>query len=154
MLYEVITVNIPDPPQLAEIPLAVHPARAVEPLEGYGFEGFRNPDGSVGTRNILGICTSVQCVAGVANYRITSYNVCYTKLLRIYRIGDHGQADEQKPAQGRLQAGGDGQEQSGGGRSGRRRSHRGRQPESGGRTGRHHYYHVAQLPPRERNNFV
>jgi galactarate dehydratase len=61
-------VNIPEPPQLAEIPLTVHPAGPVDPLEGYGFEGFRNPDGSVGTRNILGICTSVQCVAGVANH--------------------------------------------------------------------------------------
>src|SRR6202035_4660709 len=34
------------------------------PLEGYTFEGFRNPDGSVGTKNVLAISTSVQCVAG------------------------------------------------------------------------------------------
>lgn len=61
-------VNMPEPPRLGEIPLTSHPARPPEPLEGYHFEGFRNPDGSVGTRNILGICTSVQCVAGVANH--------------------------------------------------------------------------------------
>ncbi|HMS27870.1 MAG TPA: galactarate dehydratase [Burkholderiaceae bacterium] len=36
-----------------------------EALTGYTFEGFRNPDGSVGTRNILAITTTVQCVAGV-----------------------------------------------------------------------------------------
>ena len=41
---------------------------ALPPLEGYTFQGFRNADGSVGTRNILGISTSVQCVAGVIDY--------------------------------------------------------------------------------------
>ena len=40
------------------------------PLEGYTFEGYRNADGSVGTRNILGISTSVQCVAGTLDYAI------------------------------------------------------------------------------------
>ncbi|MCT9872410.1 UxaA family hydrolase, partial [Paenarthrobacter aurescens] len=38
------------------------------PLEGYTFEGYRNADGSVGTRNLLGITTSVHCVAGVVDY--------------------------------------------------------------------------------------
>ncbi len=38
-----------------------------EPLKGYTFMGYRNPDGSVGTRNVLGITTSVQCVAGMVN---------------------------------------------------------------------------------------
>jgi galactarate dehydratase len=36
-----------------------------EPLEGHTFQGYRNPDGSVGTRNLLAITTTVQCVAGV-----------------------------------------------------------------------------------------
>lgn len=31
------------------------------------FEGYRNPDGSVGSKNILGLIPSVQCVAGVLN---------------------------------------------------------------------------------------
>ena len=39
------------------------------PLEGYTFEGFRNADGSVGTRNILAITTTVQCVSGVVESR-------------------------------------------------------------------------------------
>ncbi len=38
------------------------------PLEGYTFEGYRNADGSVGTKNLLGITTSVHCVAGVVDY--------------------------------------------------------------------------------------
>src|SRR5947207_4747934 len=48
--------------------LAVPPA--LPPLEGYTFEGFRNADGSVGTKNILGISTSVQCVAGTMEYAV------------------------------------------------------------------------------------
>src|SRR4030081_531136 len=38
------------------------------PLEGYTFLGYRNADGSVGTRNILGVTTTVQCVAGVVDH--------------------------------------------------------------------------------------
>ena len=39
-------------------------------LEGYTFEGYRNTDGSVGTRNLLAISTTVQCVAGVVKIAI------------------------------------------------------------------------------------
>src|SRR5690606_23186891 len=39
-------------------------------LEGYTFEGYRNRDGSVGTRNILGITQTVQCVAGVTEFAV------------------------------------------------------------------------------------
>ncbi|WP_043530342.1 galactarate dehydratase [Litchfieldella xinjiangensis] len=61
-------VRLPQAPLLGDLPLATRPAPAAEPLEGYTFEGFRNPDGSVGTRNVLGITTSVQCVAGIVEY--------------------------------------------------------------------------------------
>jgi galactarate dehydratase len=37
-------------------------------LEGYTFKGFRNPSGSVGTKNILGITASVNCVSGFVNH--------------------------------------------------------------------------------------
>lgn len=37
----------------------------LEPLVGFTFEGYRNADGSVATRNLLAITTTVQCVAGV-----------------------------------------------------------------------------------------
>jgi galactarate dehydratase len=40
------------------------------PLDGYTFEGFRNADGSVGTRNILAITQTVQCVAGVTDFAV------------------------------------------------------------------------------------
>ena len=39
-------------------------------LEGYTFDGFRNLDGSVGTRNILAITQTVQCVAGVTGFAV------------------------------------------------------------------------------------
>jgi galactarate dehydratase len=39
-------------------------------LEGHHFEGYRNFDGSVGTRNILAITTTVQCVAGVVDFAV------------------------------------------------------------------------------------
>jgi galactarate dehydratase len=40
------------------------------PLAGYTFEGYRNADGSVGTRNILAITQTVQCVAGVTEFAV------------------------------------------------------------------------------------
>jgi galactarate dehydratase len=40
-------------------------------LDGYTFEGYRNADGSVGTRNILAITTTVQCVAGVVDFAVS-----------------------------------------------------------------------------------
>lgn len=63
-------VVLPTPPELDELPLATKVPAPLPPLEGYTFEGFRNADGSVGTKNLLGISTSVQCVAGVVNYAI------------------------------------------------------------------------------------
>jgi len=57
-------VSIPQPPDLDSIPLTDNQFSAPEPLEGYTFKGFRNPDGSVGTKNILGITISVNCVTG------------------------------------------------------------------------------------------
>ncbi|MGD9425769.1 galactarate dehydratase [Pantoea sp. NSTU24] len=61
-------VALPDAPPLASLPLATQVPPALPPLEGYTFEGYRNADGSVGTRNLLGITTSVHCVAGVVDH--------------------------------------------------------------------------------------
>ena len=55
---------------LEGLPIATVKAAPVEPLDGYTFEGFRNADGSVGTRNILAITTTVQCVAGVVDFAV------------------------------------------------------------------------------------
>ena len=57
-------VRMPEPPSLEGLELATRTPPAMPPLEGFTFEGFRNKDGSVGTKNILAISTSVQCVAG------------------------------------------------------------------------------------------
>ncbi len=62
-------VRMPEAPLLDSLPKAGGVASA-PPLEGYTFEGYRNPDGSVGTRNILAISTSVQCVAGTVEFAI------------------------------------------------------------------------------------
>jgi len=61
-------VALPDAPPLNSLPLANNVPPDLPPLEGYTFEGYRNADGSVGTRNLLGITTSVHCVAGVVDY--------------------------------------------------------------------------------------
>ncbi|MEN6567065.1 MAG: galactarate dehydratase [Veillonellales bacterium] len=63
-------VQLPAAPELDELPLANKVPKPLPPLEGYTFEGYRNPDGSVGTKNILGISSSVQCVVGVLNYAV------------------------------------------------------------------------------------
>ncbi|WP_252263748.1 galactarate dehydratase [Paracidobacterium acidisoli] len=60
-------MRMPDAPALDHLPLATAVPPAAAPLEGYTFEGFVNDDGSVGTKNILGITTTVQCVAATVN---------------------------------------------------------------------------------------
>ena len=55
---------------LEGLPMATVRPPAMAPLEGYTFEGYRNADGSVGTRNILAITTTVQCVAGVVEFAV------------------------------------------------------------------------------------
>ena len=61
---------MPTPPALEGLPIATKNAPLTPPLEGYTFEGYRNPDGSVGTRNLLAITTTVQCVSGVVEHAV------------------------------------------------------------------------------------
>ena len=61
-------VRLPEAPTLDTLPLATKVPPVLPPLDGYTFEGYRNADGSVGTKNLLAITTSVQCVAGVVDY--------------------------------------------------------------------------------------
>jgi galactarate dehydratase len=49
---------------------APQPPAELPPLGGYSFQGYRNADGSVGTRNLLAITTTVQCVAGVLEFAV------------------------------------------------------------------------------------
>ena len=64
-------MRTPEAPQLNGLPIATRPAPLLPPLEGFTFEGFRNSDGSVGTRNVLAITTTVQCVAGIVRHAVT-----------------------------------------------------------------------------------
>jgi galactarate dehydratase len=61
-------VRLPEPPDLDSIPLTAGPKPEPEPLDGYTFQGYRNADGTAGTKNIFGITSSVQCVAGITQY--------------------------------------------------------------------------------------
>jgi galactarate dehydratase len=63
-------VRLPPARGLDHLPVATRVPEPQPPLEGYTFMGFRNPDGSVGTRNILAISTTVQCVTGVVDYAV------------------------------------------------------------------------------------
>ncbi len=63
-------VTLPAPPTLEELSLATAVPRPLPPLEGYTFEGYLNDDGTVGTRNILGISTTVQCVAATVEHAV------------------------------------------------------------------------------------
>ena len=49
---------------------APQPPAGLPPLNGHSFQGYRNADGSVGTRNLLAITTTVQCVAGVLEFAV------------------------------------------------------------------------------------
>jgi galactarate dehydratase len=62
-------LDVPEAPGLGGLPVGTRVAD-IAPLEGYTFEGYRNGDGSVGTRNILAITTTVQCVAGVVEHAV------------------------------------------------------------------------------------
>ena len=64
---------MPAAPPLDSLPLATAVPAPLPPLDGYTFEGFRNPDGSVGTRNVLGIATTVQCVAPTVDFAVAAH---------------------------------------------------------------------------------
>ena len=63
-------LQMPTARELDGLPIATVKPPAAAPLEGFTFEGYRNPDGSVGTRNILAITQTVQCVAGVTDFAV------------------------------------------------------------------------------------
>jgi galactarate dehydratase len=63
-------LQMPDARGLEGLPIASAKPQPLPPLQGYTFEGYRNADGSVGTRNILAITQTVQCVAGVTDFAV------------------------------------------------------------------------------------
>ena len=63
-------LEMPNARGLDNLPIATVKPEPMPALEGYTFEGYRNADGSVGTRNILAITTTVQCVSGVVEFAV------------------------------------------------------------------------------------
>ncbi|QOG17296.1 MULTISPECIES: galactarate dehydratase [Bradyrhizobium] len=63
-------IRMPEAPALDKLEISTAVPAPLPPLEGFTFEGYRNPDGSVGTKNILGISSSVQCVKGTMEYAV------------------------------------------------------------------------------------
>jgi galactarate dehydratase len=63
-------LQMPAARELEGLPKATVRPAELPPLAGYSFQGYRNADGSVGTRNILAITTTVQCVAGVVEFAV------------------------------------------------------------------------------------
>jgi galactarate dehydratase len=63
-------MRMPEPPALDDLPICTAVPAPLPPLEGFTFEGFLNDDGSVGTKNILGITTTVQCVAATVDFAV------------------------------------------------------------------------------------
>lgn len=63
-------LDMPPPPDLDTLPVPEQNPQALQPLEGYSFQGFCNSDGSVGTRNILAITNTVQCVSGIVDHAV------------------------------------------------------------------------------------
>ena len=63
-------LDIPPARELLDLPMATVKPTPQTPLEGFTFEGYVNADGSVGTRNLLALTTTVQCVAGVVKIAV------------------------------------------------------------------------------------
>jgi galactarate dehydratase len=63
-------LRMPEAPSLDHLPMATVRRETMPPLDGFTFEGYRNADGSVGTRNILAVTTTVQCVSGVVDFAV------------------------------------------------------------------------------------
>ncbi|MSU89501.1 galactarate dehydratase [Rhodobacteraceae bacterium 2CG4] len=63
-------LHLPQAPGLDALPVCTRNAPAGPPVEGRTFDGYRNADGSVGTRNLLAVTTTVQCVSGVVEHAV------------------------------------------------------------------------------------
>ncbi len=63
-------LRIPEARGLEHLPIATVRPDPLPPLAGHTFEGYRNADGTVGTRNILAVTQTVQCVAGVTDFAV------------------------------------------------------------------------------------
>lgn len=62
---------LPQPPNMDRLPVATRAAPLSRAWTERTFQGYRNPDGSVGTRNLLAITTTVQCVTGIVAHAVS-----------------------------------------------------------------------------------
>ncbi len=63
-------VRMPPARELDGLPVSTRVPPPAALLEGYTFQGYRNADGTVATRNLFAITTTVQCVAGVVEHAV------------------------------------------------------------------------------------
>ena len=64
-------LQLPTPPLLDEMKSGINIVKDLPKSPIRTFEGYRNPNGGfAGTRNILGISTTVQCVSGILNVAV------------------------------------------------------------------------------------
>lgn len=63
-------IDMPKPPGTTGLPIGTNLRDPGPALTGYSFQGYRNADGSVGTRNLLAISTTVQCVSGIVDHAV------------------------------------------------------------------------------------
>ncbi len=63
-------LEMPPARALDGLPMATRPGPAFTPPPERHFMGFRNADGSVGTRNLLAVTETVQCVSGVVQLAV------------------------------------------------------------------------------------
>ncbi len=65
-------LDLPESPALHDLPYATHivpPEELPDPVQTTWW-GYRNKKGPAGTRNLLGVVTTVQCAAGVVNVAV------------------------------------------------------------------------------------
>ncbi len=63
-------LSLPVAPALDDLLLATAVPAPLPAIEGVTFDGYPNADGSFGTRNILGLATTVQCVAPTVDHAV------------------------------------------------------------------------------------
>ncbi|TCS65832.1 galactarate dehydratase [Primorskyibacter sedentarius] len=63
-------LDMPSAPGFEGLPMATAKVDPGPPVTGKSFEGYRNADGRVGTRNLLAVSTTVQCVSGVVEHAV------------------------------------------------------------------------------------
>lgn len=63
-------LDLPDAPAMEDLPICTDVVEPGLTRTDRTFQGFRNSDGSTGTRNLLAITTTVQCVTGIVEHAV------------------------------------------------------------------------------------